>query len=152
MAFTHMTLETHKMILIGALTLFAIVILVWANWPPRPSKQETFSHRPYQTTVNKWCRHDFYRKVSLSQIVSHWGEKSLDYVFYVEDSTADQTFAIVQVFNWIGQVRLRTVFRFDDGSDVQMDWQPAKGRLFGVATGLFVIPQSAVSAKTEVLN
>ncbi len=147
-----MTIDTPRMIIIGVFALCAILILVWASWPPKPSKQQLFAQRPYATFVNDWCRHDFYRDISLAQVTAHWGENAFDYIFYVEDSAVDYTIAIIQVFNWVAPVHFKTVLRLTDGSDIQVDWKPVKGKLLGEATGLLMIPKSIVGGKTEVLS
>ena len=148
--------NTEHVVAASVVAVFGLLIFAWANWWPTKSKRDKISTAPSYSKYNNSVVHDFFIGHDLATFMSSVDEELFDFL-HVDGMNSDGTLAghvivVVTVDNWVGRPEFVTQFRTFQGAFVEKPWQPAGGRLWGEAIGLFVLPADLEMVSTEVMN
>lgn len=148
--------ETERVVAVCVFAVLGLLIFAWANWWPTQSKRDKISIAPRYSQYHNSVTYDFFIGHDLATFMSSVDDGLFDFL-HVDETDSDGTLArhvivVVTVENWVGRPKFVTQFRTSQGAFVENSWQPAGGRLWGEAMGLFVLPGVVTAASTEVMT
>lgn len=148
--------ETERVVAVSVFAVLGLLIFAWASWWPTQSKRDKISIAPRYSHYHNSVMYDFFVGHDLATFMSSVDDGLFDFL-YVDGMDSDGTLAghvivVVTVNNWVGRPEFVTQFRTFQGNSVEKSWQPAGGRLWGEAMGLFVLPADLEMISTEVKN